>query len=316
MKFSSKQQGHLIMFFVVTIFAINIPISKALLSGHISSSGLTLARMLFASVAFWMTSLFVKKEQIQLKDHLIIFVSGILGIAVNQGLFVYGLGKTSPVDASIIITSGPLFAMIIAAIVLKEPITSKKVIGVITGALGAILLVYTSHQGNSTQNSSTTGNLAILSSAFCYAFYLVLSKPLASKYSSITLMKWMFLYSTIFLFPFTYNDILDAELFRQADITPYLMIFFTLFGATFITYMLIPHAQQRIRATTISMYNNLQPLIASFIAILAGMDKISMGKIVAGVLIFLGVYFVTKSKSKADLDAEKEKSLSTPTTGQ
>ena len=305
MKLSPKQQGNLIMFCVATIFAINIPISKALLSGHISPFGLTLARTFFASIVFWIVSLFLKTEKILLKDHLTIFIAGILGIAVNQGLFIYGLGKTSPVDASIIITSGPLFAMIIAAIVLKEPITSKKVLGVIIGGLGAIVLVYTSHHDFSEQSSHVSGNIAIISSSFCYALYLVISKPLAGKYSSVTLMKWMFLYSTIFLFPFTYKEIINAELFHQTEIVPYMMIAYTLFGATFITYMLIPFAQQRIRATTISMYNNLQPLIASFIAIMAGMDKFSIGKVFAGALIFLGVYFVTKSKSKADLDAEK-----------
>jgi drug/metabolite transporter (DMT)-like permease len=122
-------------------------------------------------------------------------------------------------------------------------------------------------------------------------------------------MKWMFFYSALFLMPFSYKDILYAGLFRQPDMLPYLMIFYTLFGATFITYLLIPFAQQRIRATTISMYNNLQPLIASFIAIVMAMDTFSIEKLVSGALIFLGVYFVTKSKSKADMDAEKEKAL-------
>jgi len=311
MALTQKQTGNVVMFFVATVFAINIPISKQLLSGYISPFGLTISRMLFAAIAFWIVSLFTKREKIAPKDHIIVLLGGLLGIAINQGLFIYGLGKTSPVDASIIITSGPLFAMIIAALVLKEPITGKKLSGVLIGGAGAIYLVYTSHSGNVTQNSDMSGNIAVLSSAFCYALYLVITRPLATKYSSVTLMKWMFLYSTVVLLPFTYNDILDANIFRQPDIQPYFFYFYTLFGATFITYMLIPIAQKRIRPTTVSMYNNLQPLIASFVAIMVGMDKFSIDKVISGILIFAGVYLVTVSKSKADVDAEKDENPET-----
>ena len=306
MALSKKQTGNMIMFFVASVFAINIPISKHLLSEYISPLGLTISRMLFAAIAFWIVSLFTKHEKIAAKDHIVIFAGGLLGIAINQGLFIYGLGKTSPVDASIIITSGPLFAMIIAALILKEPITLKKFAGVIIGGLGAAYLVYTSHQGQVVQDSSMTGNIAVLSSAFCYALYLVFTRPLTARYSSVTLMKWMFLYSTIVLLPFTYQDLQSANLFRQPDALPYMMYFYTLFGATFITYMLIPVAQRLIRPTTISMYNNLQPLIASLVAIMVGMDSFSIEKVISGVLIFSGVYLVTISKSKADADAESE----------
>jgi len=306
MALSQKQTGNVIMFFVASIFAINIPISKVLLSDYISPFGLTISRMLFAAIAFWIVSLFTKHEKIAKKDHLTILFGGLLGIAINQGLFIYGLEKTSPVDASIIITSGPLFAMIIAALILKEPITGKKLSGVLIGGIGAIFLVYSAHHGDIVQASSMKGNLSVVSSAFCYALYLVITRPLTERYSPITLMKWMFLYSTIVLLPFTYNDIIEAKVFHQPDALPYALLFYTLFGATFITYMLIPVAQRRIRPTTVSMYNNLQPLIASFIAIILGMDTFSVEKLISGALIFLGVYLVTISKSKKDIDAEKK----------
>ena len=115
-------------------------------------------------------------------------------------------------------------------------------------------------------------------------------------------MKWMFLYSAIVLSPIFYKEITEAPLFSQKDILPYLLVGFTLVGATFFTYMMIPLAQRRIRPTTIAMYNNLQPLIASFIAISVGMDKFTIDKLIAGILIFMGVYLVTASKSKADID--------------
>lgn len=310
MKLSQKQVGHIIMFCAVTFFAINIPISKYLLqSGYITPYGLTIARMTFATIAFWIASLFIGKERIERKDHFIIFLGGLLGITLNQGLFIFGLNNTSPVDASIITTSTPLFAMLIAAVILKEPITTQKVSGVLLGGLGAIFLVYTSHHGNASTDSSTAGNIAIACSSLSYASYLVITRPLSSKYSSITLMKWMFLYSTIILLPFLYNDLISAPLFSQSDIFPYFLIGYTLLFATFIAYTLIPVAQKRIRATTISMYNNLQPLIASFIAIGLGQDHISISKAISGIMILTGVYLVTQSKSRADVEAEQQAAM-------
>lgn len=311
MKLSQKQAGHITMFCVVSFFAINIPISKHLLQeGYISPYGLTIARMVFATIAFWIASLFVTKERIDRKDHFTIFLGGLLGITFNQGLFIFGLSNTSPVDASIITTSTPLFAMVIAALVLKEPITTKKVSGVLLGGIGAIFLVYTSHHGDVSTDSSTIGNIAVVCSSLSYASYLVVTRPLSAKYSSITLMKWMFLYSTIILLPFLYKDLLNAPLFSQPDVLPYILISYTLLFATFIAYTLIPVAQKRIRATTISMYNNLQPLIASFIAIGLGQDHFSGTKAISGIMILVGVYLVTQSKSRADVEAEQQTVIS------
>lgn len=309
MALSQKQLGHITMFSVVCFFAVNIPVSKHMLqSGYISAYGLTLARITFAAIAFWTASLFTTKDKVERKDHLLLFAGALLGIIFNQGLFIFGLSNTSPVDASIITTSTPLFAMVIAALVLKEPITTQKVSGVFLGAVGAIFLVYTSHHGDITADSSMKGNLSVMGSSLSYATYIVITRPLSSKYSAITIMKWMFLYSAVLVVPFFYRDLIEAPLFQQSETTPFVLIGYTLLFATFIAYMLIPIAQKRIRPTTISMYNNMQPLIASFIAIILGQDSFSVEKAISGVLILGGVYLVTQSKSREDvLAGEKDK---------
>lgn len=305
MNLSPKVQGHLIMSFVILIFGLNIPVAKHLFSNsYITPIGLTMARMSFAAIAFWIVSIFMPREKVEKKDMLILVAGGIIGILLNQGLFAYGLGLTSPVDASIITTSGPLFAMIIAAIVLREPITLKKVLGVLIGAGGAVYLIYTSSYVTVHKSGDWQGNLSIVSACFFYAFYLVITRPLAGKYSPITMMKWMFLYAMLLGIPFCMSDLVHAPIFRQDAIQPFLFMSFTLFGATFITYMLIPLAQRRIRATTIAMYNNLQPLIASIAAIFVGMDVFSFHKLIAAMLIFSGVYLVTQSKSRSDIEQE------------
>ncbi len=306
MVLSQKQQGNLIMLVVILIFGLNIPINKYLFAeGLLTPMAMTALRMSFAAVMFWLVSLFLPKEKVEKKDMLLLLGGGLCGMVFNQGLFAYGLGQTSPVDASIITTSSPLFAMIIAAIVLKEPITWMKAGGVLVGAAGAIFLVYSSHSGNTGQDASMAGNMAIAGAQFFYAFYLVITRPLSEKYSSVTMMKWMFLFACIAALPFSYGEVLKAPLFHQSDATPFLLISFTLIGATFLTYLLIPFAQRRIRPTTISMYNNMQPLIASGVAIYMGMDHFTVEKLIAAVFIFGGVYLVTKSKSRADVEKEE-----------
>ncbi|MEN9918966.1 MAG: hypothetical protein RL662_1402 [Bacteroidota bacterium] len=313
MKLTDKQSGNLIMLFVIFLFALNIPVSKYMLSaGYISPYGLTLARVLFGASAFWITSLFISKESVAKKDHIILFLSGILGIASNQCLFLFGLSNTSPIDASIITTSSPLFAMIVAALILKEPITTKKVCGILLGAAGAIYLVLSTYHPTGANDASIKGNLAITGSSLSYATYLVISRPLSSKYSAVTIMKWMFLYAALLLSPFFFNELFIAPVFHQSNAQPFMFIGYTLLFATFIPYMLIPLVQTKIRATTISMYNNLQPLIASFVAIYLGQDQFSIEKVIAGIVILSGVYLVTQSKSRAEVEAALQESADSP----
>ncbi len=156
MTISQKQQGHLIMLVVMTIFGLNIPINKYLYtSGLLTPMAMTLLRMGFASIAI---SLMMPKEKVEKKDMLILLIGGLCGMLINQSLFAYGLEQTSSVDASIITTSGPLFAMILAAIILKEPITAKKAGGVLVGGAGAIFLVYSSTQVSTTGQGSAVGD--------------------------------------------------------------------------------------------------------------------------------------------------------------
>lgn len=288
------------------IFGLNIPLNKYFYAeGLISPFGMTALRMTFAAVAFWLVSLFTPKEKVAKKDMLILIVGGICGMFINQGLFAYGLSNTSSIDASIITTSGPLFAMVVAAIVLREPITLKKAGGVLVGGVGAVILVLASQQAVVNQDGSLKGDIAVLCAQLFYATYIVITCPLSEKYSPITMMKWMFLTSALIAMPAFGRDMISAPIFHQGEIMPYLLISFTLLGATFFTYMMIPLAQRRIRPTTISMYNNVQPLVATIVAILFMGDSFTIPKLVASIFIFGGVYLVTTSKSRKDVLLEQ-----------
>lgn len=300
-----KLKGHLLILAANILFAINMPVSKYLLPSHVSPEALTILRMSFACVMFWVSSLFVPYQKVSVRDLGLLFVCALCGVGFNQGLFIWGLNSTSPVDASIIATGVPIFVMILAALILKEPITRQKALGVLVGIGGAVsLILQSTHTAG--QASSLGGNLMIVFSGFIYSVYLVLSKPLTLRYSSVTMMKWMFLFSTLSVMPFTFRHIFDAPAFHHAtpDYQELGAVFFVLFGATFVPYLLIPMSLKRIRPTTVSMYNYVQPLVASFIAVAVGQDRFSVWKFLSAVLVFIGVYLVTQSKSRDDIEKE------------
>ena len=298
-------QGHLLILSANLIFGLNTPISKWLLSEKLDASLHTMLRMFIAGLLFWIASLFVERQKVSLSDLLKLMVCGLCGIAINQYLFIVGLSVTSPVDASVIVTSTPIFVMIFAAFILKEPITLLKCGGVFMGAMGAIWLII-SAGGDSGARSSIWGDMLALISSFIYSFYFVISKPLAQKYSAVTMMKWMFLFGFIALIPFNYRSVFFFEGVRaDLDFKAIGAIFYVCVFATFLAYFLIPMAIKRIRPTTASMYNYIQPITSSAIAIIAMQDAFSIQKLLAATMIFAGVFMVTKSKARRDIEARK-----------
>ena len=304
-----KLQGHSAILIAGIIFGLNIPVTKTLLSsGFITPSAISLMRALFAGLAFWITSFFFEREKVAPKDLGMLALGGLLGITLNQLAFIEGLSMTSPVDASIVTTVTPILVMIIAAFMLKEPITFQKTAGVLIGATGAVIFILQTHEDGGSGNIS--GMILCFLSSLSYAFYLVLIKPITLRYKPVTIMSWMFLFATLFLLPFGIGDILkigSIEKILDPDIS--FRLFFTLFAATYCTYLLIPYALQRIRPTTISMYNYVQPIVAASVAVICGQGSFTLTKGLAAVLVFLGVYFVTQSKSRADVEKSLQNNI-------
>lgn len=301
----TKLQGHTAIFIAAIIFGANFPITKHLMPHWMSPWALTYSRFAFGAIAFWTLSLFVKKERVPRKDMFTLLLGSMLGVGFNQALFIFGLQYTSPTDASIVNTVLPIMAMIISFFILKEPITFKKAGGVFLGLVGVLCVILSANASPGISKSAPMlGDLFCALSCLMYAFFLVVTRDVSKRYSPVTIMKWMFLFSTIFSFPFGYRELMSANLFVNGSVSDWMSYAYLLVGATFITYLLTPVAQKRIRPTTIGMYNYVQPLIASVIAISTGQDQFTWIKPVAAVLIFAGVYFVTTSKSREDVERE------------
>lgn len=302
MKELNKKHGHIALFVANLIFGLNTPITRTIVPQVVDPFVMTFFRMIGAAILFWTISIFTKQEKVPTKDIVLFFFAAVFAIVLNQTFFIYGLSKTSPIDASLVITLVPIVTMVLSAIFIKEPITFKKAIGVIIGASGAMILILGGSKDTASA-SSLVGNLIVLSSVFSFAIYLSLFKDLISRYSPITAMKWMFLFATILTLPVSYKMFIQTD-FASFDTSVILRIGYVVVLATFFTYMLIPIGQKTLRPTTVSMYNYLQPIVASVATVIIGMDKFGVDKIISAVLVFFGVYLVTQSKSKADMQSE------------
>jgi drug/metabolite transporter (DMT)-like permease len=291
-------KGYASLLIAYIIFGLNTPVSKAVfMHENVSAIALTFYRFAGAAALFWLASLFTKREHVNLRDIFLLFLASIFALLINQMSFLVGLSMTSPIDASVITTLVPVMTMIFAAFFLKEPITWKKVIGVLIGAAGALLLIFNSNIEHQ-DNRGLGGNLLCLLSCFAFAIYLTAFKRLITRYNPVTSMKWMFLSATVYSLPVCWHDISAVDYTALSSDT-YLNIGFIVVMATFIAYLLIPVGQKLLRPTVVSMYNYLQPLVSSFLAVILGMDVFGWTKSIAALLIFLGVYIVTQSKSRA-----------------
>lgn len=302
-----KWQGHTAILFTNLIFGLNTPIAKSLVPTWIAPTALTFLRMSFATVVFWCIASFCRKERVSSKDLGIIFLGALFGLVGAQLSFAVALQYTSPVNISLIAAMTPVVVMLMAAVWLKEPITLKKATGVLLGACGALLIIFHSSPANDSPNGMW-GNLLAVVNIITYGIYLIITRTVSLRYSPITLMKWMFLFSALISFPLGINPLFSAKAFTaeaSADILGRIAYIAVL--ATAIAYFLVPLALKRIRPTTVSMYNNAQPLIASTVAIIVGQDIFSWDKPLAALFVFIGVYLVTQSKSKEDLQKETGK---------
>lgn len=294
-----KYKGHIAVLTANVIFGLHIPVSKALVSSWMTPLGYMLLRILFASIIFWGVSLFQPKEKVKPKDLLLIAVGGLFGFTIAQYTFALALNYTTPVTVSLIIALSPVVVMLLAALFLKEKITRNKIIGVVLAIVGAALLILCNANGGGGSNNMA-GILILLLNITCYSIYLIITCKISSRYSSVTLMKWTFLTNLIIVLPIGYSELLAQRIFTTGGFHEgWWLLAYVLLISTVVGYFLMPVGLKRLKATTVSIYMNMQPVVASVVAIIIGQDLFSWDKPVAALLVITGVYFVTLNKSKA-----------------
>ena len=302
----STLTGHLACFGAYCIFGFNIVCCKNISNAHVlTPMDLFCLRATGATVLFWLLSLFMPKEKVPLKDLLQIFVASMLGLFLTQMSFLKAITMTTSIDLSIANTCTPIMTMFVAAIFLKEPITGKKIGGVLVSLAGVLILIFNSvGLGGGASETKPMGIVLAVLNGLTFALYLGIFRPLISKYNVVTFMKWMFLFSMLVALPFNARHFFQLP-FGQMESKVLWQVAYVVFFATFVAYFLIPVGQKRLRPTLVSMYNYVQPIIATIISIIIGLDHLTWKKIVAMILVFSGVWIVNQSRAAVPQPSEE-----------
>jgi drug/metabolite transporter (DMT)-like permease len=282
---------------VAIIHGINYTVAKEVMPAYIGPYGFIVLRQAFAVLSFFLIDLFLSGQNKPTStDWKLIIVSSFFGAALNMLTFFKGLSLTSPIQAALIMVITPVLVTALSWFFLKEKLKPVGWTGLFLGLAGTVWLILRGNPGHSF--SISTGDLFIFINALSYAIYLVISKPLTGKYHFIWLTKWISLFGLLFTLPFGWREALSVEwtiipagaLFSMA----YVLIFTTLLSFLFFGYALT-----HTTTSVVSSYIYLQPLLATAFAIFTARDQLTWVKVVAGSIIFMGVYLVSKGKKES-----------------
>lgn len=288
---SQLPRAHLSMLAVAVIFGLHYSIAKSLMPDFLTPWQVVFLRLLGAAILFWIFQGFFPRQKISRPDLLKLALCGLLGFTLNITLFYSGLNLTTPVDASVIHVSTPIIVLILAALVLREPITSRKLWGIMLGIGGALILIL---WGRHRQFGAQTalGNILVVLNMVCYALYLVILKPLVLKYHTVTILKWISLFGFLFVIPLSARSMLEIS-FAGFDLYAWSALTYIIVLTTFVVYLLINYALKILTPTAVSYISYLQPVLASVSSVMVGMERITLPKVTAALLIFTGVWLVT-----------------------
>lgn len=298
-------QAHLSMFAAEAMWGLMSPVGKDAMNNGVDGLSMVSFRVAGAALLFWVASLFARREHIPVRDVLLFAGAALLGVVFNQCLFTIGLSVTSPINASIVTTSMPIFAMVLSFLILGEPITVKKTSGVVIGCTGAVILILTSATAGSSKVGDIRGDLMCICAQLSFALYLSLFNKLIRKYNVFTVNKWMFTWATVFVVPVSSGHLASLP-WADVALSTWGEVGYVVFFGTFVSYLLSIVGQRVLRPTVVSVYNYVQPIVSVTVSVLTGLGVFTWPQGLAIILVFSGVWLVVKSQSKRDRQAAEK----------
>lgn len=291
-------RAHLGLLATNLFFAINVSAIKFLTTqGFTGPYGLNVIRSGICVVLFWLVFAGGREKKKIDKKYIVRFLlCAFSALAANQMLFMKGVSLTYPIHASLLLLVTPILITFIAAWVLKEMLTLSKLIGLFLGVTGACILILS---GSSTGkgNDVLLGDLLVIMSTVMYTIYFILVKPLMQKYSTIDVMRWIFTFGFIMILPLGWSEFVKIP-WNGFTLNEYLLIFIITVPGTFLAYTFNAYGIKKLSASTAGTYIYLQPVFSVIIATLFLKETLEPYKIIAGIIIFSGVYLANRPVKK------------------
>ena len=275
------------------IYGVNYTIAKDVMPTYVKPFGFILIRVIGATAVFWILGLFIKQQKIEKADYKKILLASFFGITLNMLAFFKGLSLTTPISASVMMVTSPIMVLIFSSILIRKAIGKQRILGVFIGLIGTLLLITYGSSSDGTSTNNNFGNFLVFLNAASYGLYLVLAKNIITKYHPIVFVKWLYLFGLIFVIPFGYSELTEV-VWQEIPTNIYWSIGFVVIFTSCITYLFNLYGLSKLKPTTVSVFIYLQPVIATIYALIVGSDSLNLIKIGATLLIFSGVYLVTK----------------------
>ena len=291
---NNRNLALLAAFIATSIYGINHTVGKELMPFYIKPFGLILLRVLGAAILFWVISFWGPREKVDRSDWKRFIACAFFGMVANMLLFFKGLSLSTPINSSIIVTFSPILVFAMSALFIKEKITLRKYFGIALGFAGALSLIFFGKSASFNAPNIPLGNILFVLNCTSYGIYLIIVKPLAVKYHSFTIMKWLFLIAIVLNLPVTIHEFMEVD-WAHLPFAGIWRMAFVVIGTTFLTYLLNVYALRELKASTIGVFMYLQPIIGILYAMIVGSDTLDMIKVTAAAFIFTGVYLVTKT---------------------
>lgn len=276
------------------IYGFNHTIAKNVMPTYIQPFGFIFLRVLGAAILFWILSLFFKNKKIDRKDWPRILLCSFLGMVINMLAFFKGLELSTPINSSVLITVVPILVFSFSVIILKEKVSLIKMLGISAGFFGALILILYSPVSGYNAPNIPLGNLLFVLNSSTYGLYLIFVKPLVEKYNIITLFRWLFLFGFIMNFPITVQEFSSVDWVNLPLKQAVLPMIYVVVGTTFFTYLLNAYALSTLKASTVSSFVYFQPIVGIVYALTTENDSLTLINVIGMLLIFAGVYLVTK----------------------
>ena len=292
----SKFKIHSALLIVGIIYGANYSIAKIVMPYYIGPFGIIFIRVIIGTALYWAIDFINGPEKIKYKrDYLKLALLALFGVTINQLMFFKGLSMTTPISASVIMTSSPITVLVVSYFLLKEKITANKLIGIALGATGAIMLI--GIDGFNLSSDTFLGNIFILINAVSFSIYLVLVKPMMYRYKAITVIKWVFFFGMLMVIPFGFEEFTLVEWSNMPN-EAWLSLAYIVIGTTFIAYLLNTWALQYVNPSLVGYYIYLQPVFSTIVAVSFRGDKLTLTEAVYSLLIFTGVYLVSLKSTR------------------
>jgi drug/metabolite transporter (DMT)-like permease len=281
------------LIFVQVLFS-TLPIAAKIALRELSSPSIVLIRVVLAAFIFFLIQRMTVHERIRSRrDYLRLAVYSLLGVSVNQLLYVTGLEMTTATAAQMLIAGGPAITLLVAIITSREQATPAKWFAIGLASIGALALV-----GSGAGGSRILGNVLILINMVAYSIYLVSARDILQRYHPLTVITWIFIFGAIGLLPFGLMPVINE--ISATTIETRLALVWIIVFPTVIAYYLNMWALTVVESSLVSTFVYLQPVMTALLAMPILGERPSARMIPAGLLIFAGVAVAIHASRRKD----------------